>query len=898
MKAISLLGLCLLIATACSEQNTPKTITQNSHAPELTQSDPAYKNTTLAIEKRVDDLVARMSLSEKIAQLYNDAPAIERLNVPAYDWWNEALHGVARAGKATVFPQAIGLAASFDEQLLAQVATAISDEARAKHHYFAANGQRIRYTGLTFWSPNVNIFRDPRWGRGQETYGEDPLLTGKLAVQFIKGLQGDHPRYLKTAAMAKHFAVHSGPEKSRHSDNYHSTQKDLHETYLPAFKAAVLEANVESIMCAYNRVNDLPACGSDPLLKDILRTDWGFKGHVVSDCGALADFYGVNDHAVVSAPAAAAAWALKSGTDLNCGTGRLSTFANLDFALQTGMVTMENIDTAVKRLFTTRFKLGMFDPQEQVPFSKISMAVVGSAPHQALSLQAAEQSLVLLKNDGTLPLQRGTKVAVIGPNAINPSILVGNYHGDPIKPVLPLDGIKALAGENLVSFAPGSPLIADQYGHYSVVSSKHLFHKDSAQTLQPGLKARYYKADIEQARTPNSGKFDQVAARVGAPVIERIDPQIDFFWQRSPIDNEIRGEFGIVWEGVLKPDVTGDYLFKADAHIQINGQSLEGPIGLIAGQQYPLQVSRTFLRTTWGNPIEQAVQLRWVNTSVDFLAEALTVAQQAEVIIFTGGISAQLEGEEMPVELKGFDHGDRSDLSLPKEQQQLLKALHALGKPIVMVNFSGSALALNWEDKNLNAIVQAFYPGEATGLALARLLWGDVNPSGRLPISYYKSVNDLPDFKDYSLNNRTYRYFTGELLYPFGHGLSYTQFSYSDINAPQRQNHNQALTVEATLHNSGERDGAEIVQLYVGMPDAPVKTPRQTLKAFRRVDTQAGETKHLSFTLAPEELQYIDDEGKSQPYIGRLALTIGSGLETYVEPSQQVKAVIQFHNEP
>lgn len=885
MKFLSLLAIGLLIFSACSKQGNTITV-------ESTQT-AAYQNTELDVEDRVDDLVARMTLSEKISQMYNDAPAIERLNVAKYDWWNESLHGVARAGKATVFPQAIGLAATFDKELMEQVATAISDEARAKYHYFIDHDVHVKYAGLTFWSPNINIFRDPRWGRGQETYGEDPYLTSELAVAYIKAMQGDDPKYLKTAAMAKHYAVHSGPEKSRHSDNYSVSPKDLRETYLPAFKAAVEKANVESIMCAYNRVNDLPACGNDPLLKDILRGEWGFKGHVVSDCGALADFYGPNDHAVVLAPAAAAAWALKSGTDLNCGTGRLSTFANLGFALQLNMVSMDDIDTAVKRLFTTRFKLGMFDPDEMVSYSQIPTEVIGSKVHLQLAEKSAEQSLVLLKNDGILPLAPKTKVAVIGPNAINPSILVGNYHGEPINPVTPLDGIKAQAGATNTTFSPGSPLIADQFGHYTQIPSNHLFHRGDDGQLRPGLKADYYRADINKALT-SGFHIDQVAARVGEPVISRVDNNIDFYWQRSPVDDAVFGNFGVVWQGVLIPKTSGHYLFKSSAEVTIDGELVTGALDLVAEKTYDLEVHRTFLRLPWGNPIEPQVQLRWVNTSTDLTADALLAAKSADVIIFTGGISAELEGEEMDVELEGFDHGDRTDLRLPKEQRDLLEALHALGKPIVLVNFSGSAMALNWENKNLNAIVQAFYPGEGTGTALAKILWGETNPSGRLPITFYQSVKQLPGFKDYSYDNRTYRYFEGDVLYPFGYGLSFTSFQYSQLNVPQTLASNEALHVSVQISNTGSREGTDIAQLYISMENAPVKTPVRELKAFQRVSLAANKGQQLNFTLSPEQLRYVDNDGNFIPYKGKLKLTIGSGQEGYVSPTQMAKATIDI----
>jgi len=869
-----------LLLTACAKQNV------DCPDPQVEADPLLYKNPTVPLPERVDDLVSRMTLSEKIGQMYNDAPAIERLGVPAYDWWNEALHGVARAGKATVFPQAIGLAATFDKALLFDVASVISDEARAKHHYFAENGQRVRYTGLTFWSPNVNIFRDPRWGRGQETYGEDPYLTAELAVPFIQGMQGDDPSYLKTAAMAKHYAVHSGPEKTRHSDNYFSTPKDLRETYLPAFEAAVKKANVESIMCAYNRVNDLPACGSDPLLKDILRNEWGFQGHVVSDCGALADFYGPNDHALVMAPAAAAAWALSSGTDLNCGTGRLSTFANLAFALQFGMVSEDQIDAAVKRLFTTRFKLGMFDPAERVPYSAIPFSSVGSEQHLELALHAAERSLVLLKNDGVLPLKKDTKVAVIGPNAINPAVLIGNYHGNPIKPILPLDGIKQYVGEANVHFAPGSAIIADQYGHYRVIGAEYLFHEDEQGQLVPGLQADYYAADLEAGRIEHSYRIDQAAARVGEPVLTRIDPVIDFYWQKSPVDNQVRSEFGVVWKGVLVPPRSGDYLFKSDAEIQINGEVVEGLYTLAADEQYSLEVSRTFLRTKWGNPLEPEVKLSWVNTSENFVANAVAAAQKADVILFTGGISAELEGEEMDIALDGFDHGDRTNLMLPKTQRELLEVLHALNKPIVLINFSGSAMALNWEQRNLNAIVQAFYPGEATGTALARLLWGEINPSGKLPITFYKSVDDLPGFKDYSFNNRTYRYYKGDVLYPFGHGLSYSQFRYGEIVKPESITSGSSLTLSVDITNTSSINAAEVSQLYISMPDAPVSTPTRSLRGFERIEIKAGDSQTVTFEIPAEQLRYVDNEGNYQRYTGQLNVSIGSGQPGFVPPPQ------------
>ena len=843
---------------------------------------PDYLNTALSTQQRASDLVSRMTLSEKIAQLYNEAPAIERLGVAEYNWWNEALHGVARAGKATVYPQAIGLAASFNKELIGDIATSISDEARAKHHYYEANDVVFRYTGLTFWSPNVNIFRDPRWGRGQETYGEDPYLTGSLAVEFIQGLQGDDKRYLKTSAMAKHFAVHSGPEKSRHSDNYAASLKDMHETYLPAFKMAVEDANVESIMCAYNRVNDQPACGSEYLLKDLLRGQWGFDGHVVSDCGALDDFYAESAHNIVKAPAQAAALALKTGTDLDCGTGRLSTFTNLHFALQRDLVTQEQVDNAVINLFKTRFKLGMFDAKADVPYANIPMTVVGSKDHQRLALEAAEQSLVLLKNDGILPLKPNTKVAVIGPNATNPSVLVGNYHGDPIAPVLPIEGIRQKAGMHNVTYASGGPIIGDIYGSHTLVPSTVLFHRTAEGQLKPGLQAAYYEAT-------------QTQGMASKPAFTRIDNTIDFHWLRSPIDNSVWDEFGITWEGVLKPEETGHYQFDSTAAIQINGKPAAGVIELKAKQEYRFKADVTFLRTWWGNnPLEPYVKLRWVNTREDFTAKAITAAKKSDVIIFTGGISALLEGEEMSVELEGFDYGDRTTLQLPKEQRTLIQRLKKLGKPMIMVNFSGSAIALNWEQENLNAIIQAFYPGEATGTALANILWGDTSPSGRLPITFYKSVDDLPDFKDYRMDNRTYKYYQGTPLYPFGHGLSYGNFEYSQLNIPKTLSNTEDLELSVQLKNNSAIEAMEVTQVYITLLDAPIKTPKFELIAYTKNTLPPHTSDTIKLHIPAEKIRYIDQQGEHKNYTGRLKISIGSGQPSFVGTKQKAEATISI----
>jgi beta-glucosidase len=864
MKPLIALLFSLILITACVSQHA-----QRESADKL-----PFRNSALPLEDRVNDLVARMTTEEKIAQLFNDAPGIDRLGIPPYNWWNEALHGVARAGKATVFPQAIGMAATFDEALMLRIATAISDEARAKHHFFTDNGVHSIYGGLTFWSPNINIFRDPRWGRGQETYGEDPYLTGRMAVNFVRGLQGDDDKYLKTVATIKHYAVHSGPEKTRHSDDYRPTRKDLYETYLPAFRTAIKEASVESVMCAYNRVDGQPACGSDHLLKDILRGEMGFKGYIVSDCGAVSDFYDRNAHAVVLAPAEAAAWALKSGTDLECGDSHLNTYTNLHTALREGLVTMEDVDQALKRLLRARFRLGMFDDSGNNPFADIPLSVVASEPHIAISQEAAEKSLVLLKNDGVLPLREGAKVAVIGPNATNFEVLVGNYYGYPSQPVLPLEGITQRAGSNNVFYAPGSPMAENTYRHQQIVPPMHFFH-ERENSLQPGLQARYFLGNVHPRLLRDKN--------MNAPAdLERVDSNIDFYWDLSPINHKLEEPFTISWQGVLKPTESGLYSFGGNVMVKINDQWVEKPISLKAGQAYPFEARYAAFRWWPINvSLEPYVRLTWARVDVNLEQEAITAARKADVIIYVGGIDATLEGEEMPVELDGFIGGDRTHIKLPAVQTNLLKKLKTLGKPIVMVNFSGSAMALNWESDNLNAILQAFYPGEKAGTALARILWGDTSPSGRLPVTFYRGVDDLPEFTDYNMAGRTYRYYQGKPLYPFGHGLSYTRFEYGPVAVATQTSSGLEASIQIT--NAGSRMGEEVAQVYLSFLDAPVATPIRQLASFQRVQLQPGQKENLRFYIKPEQLRYIDNDGVEKNYKGRIEISIGTGQPGFVQ---------------
>jgi len=713
-----------------------------SHAaqPLPTNPIPAYQDVNLPIERRVADLVARLTLEEKVSQMVHAAPAIERLGIPKYNWWNECLHGVARAGIATVFPQAIGLAATWNVDLVHRIAVAISDEARAKHHEAVRQGVRDIYKGLTFWSPNINIFRDPRWGRGQETYGEDPYLTARLGVAFVRGLQGDDARYLKLVATPKHFAVHSGPEAERHRFDARVDERDLRQTYLPAFEACVQEGKAASVMGAYNRTNGEPCCASPTLLGKILRKEWGFDGYVVSDCWAIGDIY--KHHKVVATVEEAAALAVKAGCDLNCGEA----FGALLAAVAQGLVTEETIDQAVQRLFMARFRLGLFDPPEMVPYTQIPFAVNDSPEHRALALQAARESIVLLKNqDRCLPLRQDLQsIAVIGPNADEATVLLGNYHGTPSRSVTPLQGLQArVSPATEVLYAPGCDLL------------------------------------------------DESAA--------------------------------------------------------------------------------------------------------DF-AEALALARRADVVIFVGGISQLVEGEEGQREgVAGGrrSRGDRDDLNLPSVQEKLLQALHATGKPVVLVLLNGSALAVNWASEHLPAIVEAWYPGEEGGTALAEVLFGDYNPAGRLPVTFYKSLSDLPPFEDYRMGGRTYRYFDGEPLFPFGYGLSYTTFAYSRLRLSAATiTPTETLTVSLDVQNVGQRAGDEVVQLYVSDVVASVPVPIRQLAGFSRLHLKPGEKQTVAFTLTPRQLSLIDDAGRRVVEPGEFQLAIGGRQPAPADLVEKSSAVL------
>ena len=822
-----------------------------------------FNDESLSIEVRVQDLISHMTLQEKVSQMRYDAPAIERLGIPEYNWWNECLHGVARAGEATVFPQGIGMGATWNTSLINNIGVVVSDEARAKHHKFKQENQRGIYQGLNFWTPNINIFRDPRWGRGQETYGEDPYLSSRMGVNYITGLQGDGSKYIKVVATAKHFAVHSGPEKSRHKDNYHTTNKDLYETYLPAFEAAVKEAKVHSIMCAYNRYRDEACCGSNLLLTKILRDDWGFDGYVVSDCWAINDFWEPNKHRLVETAAEAGALAVDRGTDLNCGDVY---DPNLKEAVLKQLIDEEKIDIALSRLMTARFKLGMFDDDELVKWSKIPYSVVASEKHYNLSKKAAKQSIVLLKNENkTLPLNKKIKsIAVIGPNANSKQALLGNYHGTPHNFNTPLKAIKAKLPNATINYALGSD-IATGWPILRTVPSTVLKNGNNQ-----GLKGEYF--DNEHWK--------------GKPVFTKTDEIIDFIWMpKKPIENLKTNSFSVRWTGELIPDKTGEYRIGlkagSGAKLYINEElrfqfnddhepkTKYVDVSFKAGTSYNIKIEY------YNYHADPQVQFVWAKLAEDLMTPAIEAAKKSEVVILCLGLSPDIEGEEMPVLLEGFDKGDRSDITLPKTQIKLMKEIQALGKPTIIVLMNGSALAVNWAEKNIPAILEAWYPGEFGGDAIADVLFGDYNPAGRLPITFYKSVKDLPDFKSYSMENRTYKFFKGDPLFPFGHGLSYTTFTYNNLSVKDVVKLNENIVVEVEVTNSGKMDGDEVVQLYLTHNDNAKENATRSLVGFDRIHLKAGETKKIKMSITPKQYAKISLDGTTKTVAGNITISIG-----------------------
>jgi beta-glucosidase len=811
------------------------------------QDTAIYKNPNLPVEQRVNDLVSKMTLEEKVSQMVYNSVAIKRLGIPEYNWWNEALHGVARNGIATVFPQAIGLAATWDTALMYRVSTVISDESRAKYNEALSRNKHGIYQGITLWSPNINIFRDPRWGRGMETYGEDPYLTGEMGVQFVKGLQGNDPKYLKTIATTKHFAVHSGPESERHTFNALISDYDLRETYLPHFEKCIVEGKVYSIMCAYNRFRGDACCGSDPLLKEILRDEWGFKGLIVSDCWAVPDMY--NTHKIVKTPEEAASKAVKSGTDLECGNA----YPSLVNAVKEGLIKEDDIDISVKRVFTARFKLGMFDPPEMVPYSKLNE--VDTKTDKATALDAAEKSIVLLKNkNNLLPLKKNIKtIAVLGPNANDVEVLLGNYNGFPSSPVTPLQGIKEKLKNTNVIYERGCDL-AENLPSFEIIDDSYLY--TSADKKEHGLLGEYYdNKDLNSE-----------------PSFKRIDKNIDFgWWDGAPDPKFDPDNYGVRWSGVLVPGKSGQYalggygfngfkIYLEDTLlVQFDGEfdpvKTYKLVNLTAGKAYKIKIEfyknlrYAFMQFIWNAPDNNMEQ------------RAIDAVKKADEVVMVMGLSPRLEGEEMKVDVKGFKGGDRLTLDLPETQTNFIKKIYALGKPVVLVLLNGSAVSVNWENENIPAIVEAWYPGQAAGTAIANVLFGDYNPAGRLPVTFYKSVSQLPAFNNYSMTGRTYRYFKGKPLYPFGFGLSYTTFSYKNLKLAKKILHkNDSTIVSVEVSNKGKIKGEEVVQLYVKAKHDTQTV--KTLKGFERISLEPGETKIVKFKITPDKLsRWIDEKG-------------------------------------
>ncbi len=862
-------------------------------APQSTKPLP-YLDPSLPVQQRAADLVSRMTLKEKVSEMMNSSAAVPRLDVPAYDWWNEGLHGVARAGYATMFPQAIGMAATWDAPLIKNIGTVISTEARAKNNEALRHNNRSIYYGLTFWSPNINIFRDPRWGRGQETYGEDPYLTSVLGVDFVEGMQGDNPKYYRVIATPKHFAVHSGPESERHRFNVDPSPHDLWDTYMPAFRATIVDAKADSTMCSYNAVYGQPACGSDLLMQTILRGYWNFKGYVTSDCGAISDFWRPDAHHTSPDAAHAAADAVLHGTDTNCGR----TYEALADAVHNGIISEADIDVSLRRLFVARMKLGLFDPPSMVPYTSIPFSNVNSPAHQELALEAADKAMVLLKNDGILPISQAKykTIAVIGPNAATLATLEGNYNGVARDPQMPVDAVTAAFPQAHVVYEQGSPYV----GGIDLPVPRTMF-RPSADSKVEGLKAEYFSGD----------EF------AGTPVISRIDHQLDFDWtSASPLPGNARTGFSVRWTGVMVPPAPGKYDFtlrigrcrlcggRDHVSVTVDGKQVaavtngapadtmgSAHAGGAVAHPRPSGPQHFSLDFTNGRPksirvevtrssaiMGSGIALDWQPPADVLLKRAVDAAKNADLVIAMVGLSPRLEGEEMPIHVEGFSGGDRTDIRLPGPQEQMLQQVAATGKPMVVVLLNGSALAVNWAQEHANAILEAWYPGEAGGKAIADTLTGKNNPAGRLPITFYRSLDELPPFTDYSMKDRTYRYFTGKTLYDFGYGLSYTKFSYSNLKLSSDVVHaGDTLTAQAEVRNTGSVAGDEVAELYLIPPQSGNAglSPHLQLEGFQRIHLEPGQMKQVTFKLDPRQLSEVDAKGVISVQPGSYMLSVG-----------------------
>jgi beta-glucosidase len=806
-----------------------------------------YKNPALSADERAGDLLSRMTLEEKINQMRNNANGIERLEIRSYDWWNEALHGVARAGKATVFPQTIGLAATFDDKAVRETYDMISDEARAKYHDFQKKKLYNGYKGLTFWTPNINIFRDPRWGRGMETYGEDPYLTSRMGVAVVKGLQGDgSQKYDKAHACAKHYAVHSGPEWNRHSfDANNISERDLRETYLPAFKALVVEGNVKEVMCAYNRFEGKPCCSSKELLGRILRYEWGFDNIIVSDCGAIADFYNTGKHETHVSAVDASADAVLTGTDLECG----GSFHSLGEAVKQGLISESRIDESVFRLLRARFQLGMFDDDSLVSWASIPYSVVECDEHKAKALEMARKSIVLLNNkNNILPLKKEGKIAVMGPNANDSVMLWANYNGLPTQSVTILDGIKSKLPAGSVIYEKGCDYVDDRI-FFS-------YFDQCAYEGKRGFKATFwnnrdFSGDIAatgQVSTPLN--YDTGGGTVFMPGVNLSNFTARFESVFTPLKTE---EVAIMIAADDGSRVFVDGKEFISDWTDGPAQKREYTMNVEQGRSYHILIE--YYQAGGKGELKFDIGL---SRKVDYKAVAQKV-KDVDAIIFVGGISSSFEGEEMGVNLPGFRNGDRTNIDLPQVQKDMLQALKNTGKPVIFVLCSGSTMALSWENENLDAILAAWYPGQEGGTAVADVIFGDYNPAGRLPLTFYASSNDLPDFEDYNMKNgRTYRYFEGTPLFPFGHGLSYTNFVYSQAKlGKKKMTVHESTTLNLTIENTGMMDGDEVIQVYIRNLQDP-KGPLKSLRGFKRIFAKAGQTVPITINLPASSFEFFN----------------------------------------
>ncbi|HZQ20754.1 MAG TPA: glycoside hydrolase family 3 C-terminal domain-containing protein [Terriglobales bacterium] len=864
MKPSGKLALLFIVCTALLPSTAAAQ--ENSNLP--------YLNPKLSPAERASDLVHRMTLEEKASQLVNQARAIPRLNVPAYDWWSEALHGVAVNG-TTEFPEPIGLASTFDTPRIHEMATAIGIEGRIKHVQDVRAGHSNIFEGLDFWAPNVNIFRDPRWGRGQETYGEDPFLSGRMAVAFVTGMQGDDPNYYRVISTPKHFDVHSGPEPTRHFADVDVSKHDEEDTYLPAFRAALVEGHAGSVMCAYNAINGQPACANQFLLQHTLRGAWGFQGYVVSDCGAVHDIF--DGHRYRPTQPQASAISLERGMDNECIDFFTKVKDDHDYrpyieAVQQGYLSENAIDSALIRLFTARMRLGMFDPPSMVPYSKIDESELDSSAHRALARQMANESMVLLKNDGVLPLKSAKRILVVGPLASQTPVLLGNYTGIPTHTVSVLEGMKTEFPDAKITYVPGTQFLSNQG---DPVPASVLTTPDG----KPGLKAEYRAGASFESR--------------GTPLTSRVEPSLNL--TESNLPEQAKGAQGlsVEWSGFIHPTATGDYLIgiKADGFArvsvddkrvtQIFGGSGLGQVHLQKGR--PAKIDVTCGRMGDGHI---SAQLIWapVNNAPD--PAAVAAAKNSDVVVAVVGITSRLEGEEMPVDMPGFLGGDRTNLDMPQPEEDLVQAVAATGKPLIVVLMNGSALGVNWEKAHANAILEAWYSGEEGGAAIAETLSGKNNPAGRLPVTFYKDVHQLPHFEDYSMKGRTYRYFEGEPLWPFGYGLSYTKFNYSDLTVPQQPiNAGDPLDASVMVTNAGQVAGDEVVQLYLKFPDV-AGGPIRALRGFQRVHLDPGASQKVEFHLKPRDMSMVTEAGDRIVAEGKYTLSIGGGQPKTGVPSE------------